>query len=92
MSHIETPFGRMWTVCTHLDYKFDASATRMAQCEALCGIVSQLRNDPEVELPVLLAGDFNAVPDSDEYVGSCSSCCRYSHGGRVAARSSYQEH
>jgi endonuclease/exonuclease/phosphatase family metal-dependent hydrolase len=38
----------------------------MAQCEALCGIVSQLRNDPEVELPVLLAGDFNAVPDSDE--------------------------
>ena len=34
VAHIETPFGRMWTVCTHLDYKFDASATRMAQCES----------------------------------------------------------
>jgi endonuclease/exonuclease/phosphatase family metal-dependent hydrolase len=53
-------------VCTHLDHKFDASATRIAQCEALSGIVDQLRNDPEVDVPVLMAGDFNSVPDSDE--------------------------
>jgi endonuclease/exonuclease/phosphatase family metal-dependent hydrolase len=32
----------------------------------LCGIVDQLRVDPQVEMPVVLAGDFNAVPDSDE--------------------------
>jgi endonuclease/exonuclease/phosphatase family metal-dependent hydrolase len=66
VAQLETPFGRWWTVCTHLDHKFDASATRIAQCEALSGIVDQLRNDPEVDVPVLMAGDFNSVPDSDE--------------------------
>ena len=63
---IDTPAGRWWTVCTHLDYKFDASATRIAQCEALSGIVDQLRVEPDIENPVIMAGDFNAVPDSDE--------------------------
>ena len=63
---IDTPHGQMWTVCTHLDHRFDASRTRKAQCKALCGIVDQLRVDPENEMPVLMAGDFNAVPDSDE--------------------------
>lgn len=66
VAQLDTPFGRMWTVCTHLDHAFDASATRQAQCEALCGIVDQLRVNPEVDLPVLMGGDFNAVPDSDE--------------------------
>ena len=63
---VETPQGRMWTVCTHLDHRFDASRTRMAQCKALCEIVDQLRVDPKNEMPVLMAGDFNSVPDSDE--------------------------
>jgi endonuclease/exonuclease/phosphatase family metal-dependent hydrolase len=66
VAQLETPYGRWWTVCTHLDHKFDRSATRIAQCEALSGIVDQLRNDPEVDVPVLMAGDFNSVPDSDE--------------------------
>lgn len=66
VAQLETPFGRWWTVCTHLDHKFDGSATRVAQCEALCGIVDQLRVDPEIDTPVILAGDFNSVPDSDE--------------------------
>ena len=65
-AQLDTPHGLWWTVCTHLDHKFDASATRVAQCEALSGIVSQLRGDPEVDNPVIMAGDFNAVPDSDE--------------------------
>ena len=63
---IDSPYGRVWTVCTHLDHRFDASGTRIAQCEALSGIVDQLRIDPENEMPVLMAGDFNSVPDSDE--------------------------
>lgn len=66
LAQVDSPFGRLWCACTHLDYKFDASDTRVAQCEALCGIIDQLRGDPETELPVILAGDFNAVPDSDE--------------------------
>ena len=66
VARLDTPYGRWWTVCTHLDYKFDQSATRMAQCEALSAIVDSLREDPEVDTPVVIAGDFNAVPDSDE--------------------------
>lgn len=65
-AEIDTPYGRWWVVSTHLDHKFDASVTRLGQCEALCSIVDSLRRDPENESPVLMAGDFNAVPDSDE--------------------------
>jgi endonuclease/exonuclease/phosphatase family metal-dependent hydrolase len=53
-------------VVARLDYKFDQSSTRMAQCEALSAIVDSLREDPEIDTPVVMAGDFNAVPDSDE--------------------------
>ena len=66
VAQLDTPYGRWWTVCTHLDYRFDQSATRMAQCEALSAIVDSLREEPEVETPVIVAGDFNSVPDSDE--------------------------
>ena len=66
VARIETPYGNVWVVSTHLDHRFGGSATRLAQCEALCGIVERLREDPENEMPVLLAGDLNAVPDSDE--------------------------
>ena len=65
-AQVETPHGRWWVVSTHLDYQFDASATRMAQCEALCALVDSLREDPDNENPIIMCGDFNAVPDSDE--------------------------
>lgn len=66
VAQLDTPFGLWWVACTHLEYKFDASSTRIAQCESICGIVDSLRANPDNEIPVLLAGDFNAVPDSDE--------------------------
>lgn len=65
-AQIDTPFGHWWTLCTHLDYKFDQSFTRIGQCEALSALVDSLRHDPDNEPPVIMAGDFNAVPDSDE--------------------------
>lgn len=65
-AQVDTPFGLCWVACTHLDHKFDASTTRIAQCEALCAVIDALREDPENEMPVLLAGDFNSVPDSEE--------------------------
>ena len=47
VAQLDTPYGRWWTVCTHLDYRFDQSGTRVAQVESLCAIVDSLREDPE---------------------------------------------
>lgn len=65
-AQLDTPYGHWWTLCTHLDYKFDESLTRIGQCESLSALVDSLRHDPDNEPPVIMAGDFNAVPDSDE--------------------------
>ena len=53
-------------VSTHFDHRFDDSAGRQRQSEALLRIVSELRGDPDVDAPVVVGGDLNAVPDSDE--------------------------
>jgi endonuclease/exonuclease/phosphatase family metal-dependent hydrolase len=59
--------GLRWhLVSLHLDYQFDASALRQRQCEALLRIVAGIRDDPEQSAPVVVGGDFNATPDSDE--------------------------
>ncbi len=63
---IDAPHGPMIAVCTHLDYRFDHSADRVAQVQNLATLVSEIRGDPESSFPVILAGDFNATPDSDE--------------------------
>jgi endonuclease/exonuclease/phosphatase family metal-dependent hydrolase len=58
---------RSWTVVsTHLDHRFDESAVRQLQCEALLALVAEVRDDPDTSAPVVIGGDFNAVPDSDE--------------------------
>lgn len=59
--------GSRWpVVSTHLDHRFDESAVRQQQCEALLRVVAGLRGDPERDPPVVIGGDFNAPPDSDE--------------------------
>jgi endonuclease/exonuclease/phosphatase family metal-dependent hydrolase len=59
--------GRTWPLlCTHLAYRFDESALREAQCREVLRIVDEIRGDPDTEPPVLVGGDFNAAPDSDE--------------------------
>lgn len=63
---IDAPTGRWRFVSTHLDYRFDDSAVRQVQAEALLRIVARLRAEPDQEPPVVIGGDFNAVPDSDE--------------------------
>jgi endonuclease/exonuclease/phosphatase family metal-dependent hydrolase len=63
---LDTDRGRWPVVCTHLDYRFDDSAVRQAQCVRLLEIVDGLRGTPDAEPPVVIGGDFNAVPDSDE--------------------------
>lgn len=61
---IDTPWGPWPMICTHLDHRFDNSATRLKQVDAVADLALSLRATGE--LPVLIGGDFNAVPDSDE--------------------------
>lgn len=63
---VRTWWGDWPMMTTHLDYRFDHSLLRQAQAVALLEMIDRRRGDPDVELPVIVAGDFNAVPDSDE--------------------------
>jgi endonuclease/exonuclease/phosphatase family metal-dependent hydrolase len=64
---LATPFGRLPVICTHLAYRFDESALRQRQAAALAALAAELRSaDAERSPPVLLCGDLNAVPESDE--------------------------
>jgi endonuclease/exonuclease/phosphatase family metal-dependent hydrolase len=65
-ARVRTPWGSWPVVSTHLDYRFDESAVRQLQTARLAQLVAERRGNPEVDLPVLVGGDCNAVPDSDE--------------------------
>jgi len=60
------PHGPVPVFNVHLDYRYDASALRVAQVAAVAAFVAERRGDPEVGFPPVLAGDLNAVPSSDE--------------------------
>jgi endonuclease/exonuclease/phosphatase family metal-dependent hydrolase len=62
---LDTPFGRVPVASTHLEYPFDHSPVRVDQVHELCRLVARRRSGPEA-FPVVLAGDFNATPESDE--------------------------
>lgn len=66
LADIATPWGPWPFAVTHLDYQFDQSALRCTQVAAVLDAVVDRRGDPARDLPVVLGGDFNAVPDSDE--------------------------
>ncbi len=63
---VDSPHGPLLFVTTHLDWHFDASATRQAQVGALCRLVAARRPDPTTGYPAILTGDLNATPHSDE--------------------------
>jgi endonuclease/exonuclease/phosphatase family metal-dependent hydrolase len=63
---IDAPFGPLQVVSTHLEFRFDKSATRQAQTRMLARLVAEIRNDPEEAFPVVIGGDFNAMPHADE--------------------------
>ena len=66
LAEAATPWGGWTFGSTHLDYQFDQSATRQVQIGEVLDAVIERRGDPAHDLPVVIAGDFNAVPDSDE--------------------------
>lgn len=61
---LDAPFGRVSVVVTHLNWKLDESHVRVLQVRALDELVRA--KESERNLPVILLGDFNAEPDSDE--------------------------
>ena len=63
---VRTPFGPWPVVTTHLDHRFDDSEARQLQCAALLHLVAAVRGEPDTALPTIVAGDLNAVSDSDE--------------------------
>jgi endonuclease/exonuclease/phosphatase family metal-dependent hydrolase len=63
---LSAPFGAIRAISTHLAYRFDESAVRQGQLRAVAALAADLdAGRPDVR-PVILCGDFNAVPDSDE--------------------------
>jgi endonuclease/exonuclease/phosphatase family metal-dependent hydrolase len=59
---VDGPAGAIPFYVTHLDWKFHLGPFRLAQCRF---IAERILEGPS-ELPPILAGDFNAEPDSDE--------------------------
>lgn len=66
LASLAAPFGVMPVACTHIDYLFDQSELRLRQLRAVAQHCTDSRPDPEISFPVVLCGDLNAVPDSDE--------------------------
>lgn len=66
LCHLETPWGAWPVATTHLDHAFDSSAVRLEQVDALADLVNAELDTTDRRLPVIVGGDFNAVPDSDE--------------------------
>jgi endonuclease/exonuclease/phosphatase family metal-dependent hydrolase len=63
---IAAPFGPLPFFTTHLDWHFDASATRVQQVAAVAKAVESWRGEPHGAFPAVLVGDLNAVAASDE--------------------------
>lgn len=61
---IDAPFGEVSFTCTHLNWKLHHGIVREAQVVPLCEMV--LRRRPRGGFPPIVAGDFNAEPDSAE--------------------------
>ena len=61
---IDAPIGPISFTCTHLHWRFHHGVTREAQVVALCDEVLASRR--RGGFPPIIAGDFNAEPDSDE--------------------------
>ena len=60
---VDGPRGPLQVFATHLHWRADHSAIRQEQVREICRFVA---GSPERTFPPVLAGDFNAEPDSDE--------------------------
>ena len=63
-TEIDSPFGPLCFTVTHLNWIFEHGIVRERQVVALCDFV--LERHPRGGFPAIVAGDFNAEPESDE--------------------------
>lgn len=63
---VDTPAGPQPFVVTHLAWQYGAGPLRIRQLEAVVELADEHRNQDPDAPPLVLGGDFNAVPDSDE--------------------------
>jgi endonuclease/exonuclease/phosphatase family metal-dependent hydrolase len=63
-AEIDAPIGKIPFFSTHLNWRFEESAVRQLQVQAIARFVAA--NAPEASYPAIVVGDFNAEPDSDE--------------------------
>ncbi|MFO0651926.1 MAG: endonuclease/exonuclease/phosphatase family protein [Polyangiales bacterium] len=64
LTRLATPWGALPFVTTHLNWKLDQGHVRCAQVRHLVAALDASRASGD--LPAIVAGDFNAEPDSDE--------------------------
>lgn len=77
LCRIHTPVEPLLVVVTHLAWQYDKSALREVQ---LGEIVTAIEHHRSEDRPVLLGGDLNAVPDSDEIRRLTGLSASYSPG------------
>ena len=63
---IEAPTGSWVVIVTHLAWQSDQSVLRQKQLAVVAELANTHRNRDEEAPPVLVGGDLNAVPDSNE--------------------------
>ena len=64
-AEIDAPFGRLPFFTTHLNWKLDEGHVRVLQVKAIVEHVGRLA-PRGTTFPPVIAGDFNALPESDE--------------------------
>lgn len=63
---IDAPSGAWIVIVTHLSWQYDQSRIRERQLAEIVALAARHRLDGPEAPPLLLGGDFNAVPESDE--------------------------
>lgn len=64
LTRLATPWGSLPFVTTHLNWKLDQGHVRCGQVKHIVAALDARRASGD--LPAIIAGDFNAEPDSDE--------------------------
>lgn len=65
-ARVATPSGPLTVVVTHLAWQYNESELRERQLGEVVELAERHRGEGEDAPPVVLAGDLNAVPESDE--------------------------
>jgi len=62
----DSPYGPIPVVSAHLEHRLDGTVVRRRQAATLARVIADRRGDPDRDFPVIVGGDLNATPDSDE--------------------------